>query len=102
METALHDLVREVEWKLPQEQSALGVFIDIEGAFDHTPFDVIRDALRRLGTTNMVTEWTYSMLRTRTVTASFGATETRAVVTGAARRGECYHPCSGSLSWMSS
>jgi hypothetical protein len=38
-ETALHQLVVRVEKVLDQQEIALGVFLDIQGAFNYTSFD---------------------------------------------------------------
>ena len=41
VETALHQLVVRVEKALDQQEIALGVFLDIEGAFDNTSYDSV-------------------------------------------------------------
>jgi len=45
VETALHQLVVRVEKALDQQETALGVFLDIEGAFNNTRYDTMCDAL---------------------------------------------------------
>lgn len=47
METALHELVVWGEKALGQQETALDVFLDIEGAFNYTSFDTIYAALVR-------------------------------------------------------
>jgi hypothetical protein len=37
-EAALHDLVQKIEGSLNQNKFALGVFLDIDGAFDSASF----------------------------------------------------------------
>ena len=49
VETALHQLVVQVEKALDQQEIALGVFLDIEGAFDNTSYDSMCSALARHG-----------------------------------------------------
>ena len=49
VETALHQLVVRVEKALDQQEIALGIFLDIEGAFDNTPYDSMCSALARHG-----------------------------------------------------
>jgi hypothetical protein len=43
-ETALHDLVYKIDGSLAQKEFALGVFLDVEGAFDNTSFESMDDA----------------------------------------------------------
>jgi hypothetical protein len=43
-EAALHDLVQKSERSLNQKEFALGVFLDIDGAFDNVSFGSIMDA----------------------------------------------------------
>jgi len=49
VETALHQLVVRVEKALDQQEIALGVFLDIEGAFNNTSYDSMCAALVRRG-----------------------------------------------------
>jgi hypothetical protein len=44
VEMALHQLVVRVEKALDQQESALGVFLDIEGAFNNTCYDTMCDS----------------------------------------------------------
>jgi hypothetical protein len=43
-ETALHNAVTRIENAIEHKDIALGAFLDIEGAFDRTSFDVIKQA----------------------------------------------------------
>ena len=47
METALHHLMVRGEKALGQQETALGVFLDIEGAFYNTCYCTMCDALVR-------------------------------------------------------
>ena len=49
VETALHQLVVRVGKALDQQEIALGVFLDIDGAFDNTSYDSMCLALTRRG-----------------------------------------------------
>jgi len=49
VETALHQLVLQVEKALDQQEIALGAFLDTEGAFNNTCYDTMCDALVRHG-----------------------------------------------------
>jgi len=46
VETALHQLVVWVEKALDQQETALGVFLDTEGAFNNTCYDAMCDTLQ--------------------------------------------------------
>ena len=48
IETALHELVRRVELCLAKKRTALGIFLDIVGAFDDIAHRGIADALQEL------------------------------------------------------
>jgi hypothetical protein len=41
-ETAFHNVVTRVESAIEYKDIALGAFLDIEGAFDRTSFDIIK------------------------------------------------------------
>jgi hypothetical protein len=43
-ETALHDLVYKIDGSLAQKEFTLGVYLDVDGAFDNTLFESIDDA----------------------------------------------------------
>jgi len=49
VETTLHQLVVRVEKALDQQEIALGVFVDIDGAFDNTSCDSMCLTLTRRG-----------------------------------------------------
>ena len=43
-ETALHEFVRRIELSLAKKRTALGIFLDIVGAFDNITYKGIADA----------------------------------------------------------
>jgi hypothetical protein len=49
VETALHQLMVQVEKALDQQETALGVFLDIEEAFNNTCCDTMCDACQTWG-----------------------------------------------------
>lgn len=53
-DSALHKLVAKVERSFEVDKIALGCFMDIEGAFDDTNFEIIRRALVERGVEPMV------------------------------------------------
>lgn len=73
---ALHHLVREVEKSIEAKEIAVGIFIDIEGAFDNTSYKSIKTAATRHGIEPSTINWMESMLESRLITASLGGEET--------------------------
>jgi Reverse transcriptase (RNA-dependent DNA polymerase) len=68
-EAALHSLVARAEKTIDDKEFALAVFLDIEGAFDNTKFEIIIQAAERQGVHSSLIRWMYNMLKTREVTA---------------------------------
>jgi hypothetical protein len=56
-ETALHQLVVRVDKTLDQRHTALGVFLDIEEAFNNILYDSISAALVRHGVSPTIRRW---------------------------------------------
>ena len=69
-ETALHHLVARIEKSVFRQQFALGVFLDLVGAFSNINHDAIRAALEHFGVQSTLAEWLMFMLRNQTVTAT--------------------------------
>jgi len=57
VETAFHQLVVWVEKASDQQETALGVFLDTEGAFNNTCYDTMCDALVRHGSDYTIVWW---------------------------------------------
>ena len=72
VETALHQLVVRVEKALDQQDVALGVFLDIEGAFNYTSYDSMCLALARHGVDHTIVRWVKATLEGRRATATLG------------------------------
>jgi hypothetical protein len=70
VETALHQLVVRVENVLDQQEIALGVFLDIEGAFNNTCYDTMCDALVRHGSKYTIVWWIRATLEGRVAVAT--------------------------------
>ena len=68
-ETALHKLVDRIEGALKIKEFALGIFIDISGAFDNASFDAILRTLRAKGIRESIINWIHNMLRLRIINA---------------------------------
>ena len=63
-ETALHELVRGVEHCLVRKKPALGIFLDIVGAFDNVTFRSFVAALQGLGMSKVITSWIENLRKT--------------------------------------
>ena len=82
-ETALHEFVRRVEQCLVGKKLALGIFLDIIGAFDNVTFRSFVASLRGLGMSKILTSWIETLLRHRTVQVElYGDQVKREVVKG--------------------
>lgn len=80
-DTALHQLTQKIEYMLDNGKIALGCFMDVEGAFDNTNFEVITEAMRDRRTDEVATRWIVAMLKNRTVEASICGEKMNMVVT---------------------
>jgi len=96
LETALHQLILWVE-KVLDQQIALGVFLDIEGAFNNTSYDSMCSALARHGVNQTIIQWIRATLDGRLATAAFGVSAGVLQCPGAALREGFYHPSYGAL-----
>jgi len=65
VETALHQLVVRAEKTLDQQEIAIGVFLDIEGAFDNTSYDSMCPAFTRQGVDQTIIRWIRATLEGR-------------------------------------
>jgi hypothetical protein len=74
VDTALHQLVVRVAKAVHQREIALGVFLDIEGAFNSTFYDSMRAALARHGVDHTIIRWIRATLEGRQATAILGET----------------------------
>uniref|UniRef100_UPI002FDBDCFD RNA-directed DNA polymerase n=1 Tax=Streptomyces sp. IBSBF 2390 TaxID=2903533 RepID=UPI002FDBDCFD len=61
-ETALHEVVREIDSTMEHSQFTLAAFLDIEGAFNNVKVEAIIRSLRRLGVCDAVCDWISIML----------------------------------------
>jgi hypothetical protein len=71
-ETALHQLMVRIEKALDQRETALGVFLDIEGAFNNASYDSICAALAKRGVSGTIIRWIRATLAGRLATATLG------------------------------
>ena len=80
IETALSKAVNLISDQLNLKGFAIGTFMDIEGAFNHTSSEVIRRAMIRQGVPIAVVDWTCDMLGNRNITIAKGNTALRGIV----------------------
>ena len=66
-ETALHEFLRRIELSLAKKRTALGIFLDIVGAFDNITHKGIAYALQELEVSPFLVLWIENLLRHRTV-----------------------------------
>jgi hypothetical protein len=72
VETALHQLMVRLEKTLDQQEMALGVFLDIEGAFNNTSYDTMCAALAKHSVGYTIVRWIRATLEGRKATATLG------------------------------
>jgi ribonuclease HI len=76
----LHQLVGRIEKALDAKQYALGVFFDIEGAFDNTSPMAVKQTLRERGIHKSLIDWIVLLISMRTVTVRTDLTNIMALV----------------------
>jgi len=67
-ESAIHKIIRSIEDAIAAGNQALGVFLDIEGAFDNISFEAMLKNLTSSGIPSTFTNWIYYMISNRTLT----------------------------------
>jgi len=80
VETALHQLVVWVEKALDQQETALGVFLDTEGAFSNTSCGSMCAALVRYRVGYTIVQWIRATLEVCLATVTLNDSCMRAVV----------------------
>ena len=91
-DTALHAVASRIERSLDNKESTLGVFIDIEGAFDKTTFPKITAALVEKNVPVMVGSWISNMISKRAVQISVGDASVRGRVARGCPQGGVISP----------
>jgi hypothetical protein len=90
-ETALHQLVLRVEKVRDQQETSLGVSLDIDGAFNNTCYDTMCDALVRHGSDYTIVGCIRVNLEGRVAGATLNGFSIRLAISRAARGGGCCH-----------
>jgi hypothetical protein len=109
-ETALHHVITHIEEEVENSKVTLGAFLDTEGAFDSTSFDIIIKAAKQHGLEDTICHWIGSMLGSRKITATLAGKSQprlqeklwRGLWPGAVRRGAFYCLCCGAWLWTNS
>jgi hypothetical protein len=64
-ESALHKVIHTIERRMAKKGYVLGVFLDIEGAFDNISFTAIHEAIHKSPVDNSTANWIYGMITNR-------------------------------------
>jgi len=91
-DTALHHLVSGIETQLEAKGYALGVFIDIEGAFDSTSNKSIQESMTNHEIPEALVDWTQNMLSGRDLIVSLSKETVRGRPAGGCPQGGVLSP----------
>ncbi|KAL5271561.1 hypothetical protein ACHWQZ_G001999 [Mnemiopsis leidyi] len=91
-ESAIHILTRRIEDAIATGNYSLGVFLDIEQAFDAISFAAIREALHEANIPSTITEWIHHMVSNRYITLSYCGTSVRKRATKGSPQGGVLSP----------
>jgi hypothetical protein len=91
-ETALHNAVTRIENAIKHKDIALGAFLDIEGAFDRTSFNIIKQAAERHGTEPAICRWICAMLESRKISVTLSGKTLGASVARGCPQGRVLSP----------
>ena len=72
---ALSSSVDYIESAIHKRGFCIGIFLDIQGAFDNLPFDVIMTQLRHRGIDDELINWYDHLLQNRNITATLNGLE---------------------------
>lgn len=92
VESALHDLSRNIEESIEYKEYALACFLDIEGAFNNIRSDAIMKALEASGTHPFINKWIMKALTQRYIETELGGTTLTALATRGTPQGGVISP----------
>jgi hypothetical protein len=92
VETALHQLMVQIEKALDQQEVVLGTFLDIEGAFNNTSYDSMCMALARHGVDHTIVRWVKATLEGRRAIATLGGSSRSVTVSRGCPQGGVLSP----------
>ncbi len=91
-ETALSNMVEYIEAAFIRKSYALGVFLDIQGAFDNVPTRVILQGMKNKGLPDVFIDWYKALLNNRIMVSSFGDTTLERKLTRGSPQGGVLSP----------
>ena len=100
VETAHHQLVVRVQKALDRQETALGDFVDIEGAFNNTCHDTICNVLVRHGGDYTIVRRIRATLEDSVVAAAINGSSVRVAVSRGCPQGVCCDRFCGALGWV--
>ncbi len=87
-DSAIHKITSKIEYSLSAGNQALGLFLDIEGAFDNISFQAIKTNMEKSGIPPTISNWIYFMVSNRTITLTLnGISITRIITRGCPQGG---------------
>jgi hypothetical protein len=92
-------VVTGIENTIEHKDIALGAFLDIEGAFDRTSFDTIKQAAERHGIEPAVCRWICAMLESRKIILHCNERTWVLLWPRGVCRQVCCHLCCGAWLW---
>jgi hypothetical protein len=99
-ETSLHNVVTRIEYAIEHKDIALRAFLDIEGVFCRTSFDIIKQAAESHGIEPAICRCICAMLDSRNVNSILSGETLRASAARGYPQGVCFHPYCGAWLWM--
>jgi hypothetical protein len=90
-------VVTRIAYAIEHNDIALGAFLDIEGAFDRTSFDTIKQAAERHGIEPTICKWICAMLDSRNINAILSGETLRASAARGCPQGGVLSPLLWSL-----
>ena len=68
-------MINKIQEALKHGEYAMGVFLDIQGAFDNLPIQSIKRALNKTSAKGMIADWIIDMISNRTIELESGNTK---------------------------
>jgi hypothetical protein len=97
IETAIHNVVARIENATEHKDIALGAFLDIEGVFDRTSFNTIKQAAERHDIEPAICKWIPALLDSRNIFAALSGQTLGASVEKGCLQGSVLSPLLWSL-----
>jgi hypothetical protein len=95
-------VITHIKEAVDNREVTLGAFLDIQGGFDSTSFDIITKDAKRYGLGDMTCHWISSMLRSRKITSVLVGETLEGSVARGVHSGAFYCLCCGYWFWTNS